>query len=261
MSTAEFDPVLDMFNTTLPEIPTVSVTEAKNSSNTVSEGSVDHGDILPNPASVSRTAIQSNKRPAGDLTDCAEQAGRRVRLKTANVKELLRVAKNKIELYTFTVIASPTLSSYVTDGYLRQLVMGVLERHPNWGYTKEVREDPLKKKIVLNKVMTRLTDRRSKIKAVIVDSLGAEYPLDPTKNRQPQDILELCQEIAALAGGSLEDDKFKVTLQMGFKAILDRDLDHYGQAPVGNYYGIETSPSQQVSEGAARGQVVMEDEV
>ncbi|PSR73930.1 hypothetical protein PHLCEN_2v10253, partial [Hermanssonia centrifuga] len=136
---------------------------------------------------------------------------------------------NKIELYTFTVIASPTLSSYVTDGYPRQLVMGVLERHPNWGYTKEVREDPLKKKIVLNKVMTRLTDRRSKIKAVIVDSLGAEYPSDPTKNRQPQDILELCQEIAALAGGSLEDDKFKVTLQMCARVALFVSLSSVSQ--------------------------------
>ncbi|PSR72984.1 hypothetical protein PHLCEN_2v11150 [Hermanssonia centrifuga] len=357
MSVIQTDPVLDMFNTTLPaEIEAVSGMEAQNSSTAVEvSDDQDASEILPTP-SVLRTTAQCNKRPADDLTECAEQAGRRVRLKPANIKELVRVAKfsteergiyqlaflmkideslklinfsemthwsisalltYKIELYTFTVIASPSLSSYVTDGYPTQLVMGVLERHPVWGYTKEVREDPLKKKIVLNKVMTRLTDRRAKIKGVIIESLGAIHPLDPSKNRQPRDILELCQDIAGLAGGSLDEDKFKVTLQMcarvalfrsvltttyahaiqtalakrqavpsfwstvdksldgirarcnnnatllsqGFKAILDKDLDTYGQAPVSDYSGVEITPSQQVSEGAVRGRAIMEDEV
>ncbi len=94
MSIIQTDPVLDMFNTTLPaEIEAVSGMEAQNSSTAIKvSDDQDVSEILPTPF-VLRTTAQCNKIPADNLTECAEQAGQRVRLKPANIKELVRVAK------------------------------------------------------------------------------------------------------------------------------------------------------------------------
>ncbi|KAH9949934.1 hypothetical protein B0H21DRAFT_889360 [Amylocystis lapponica] len=149
----------------------------------------------------------SNKRAAEDLTQFAASASRRVRLKKSAEKELNLVAKDKIEHYTFAGLISPALPFYIKDSTPIKLVMGILEKHPAWGYTKEVKNDKSKADMVKMRVQVRLTDRRAVIKRTIMLSLGPELqPRNSPASEQStsskrveavrQDIVKLCTVIA-----------------------------------------------------------------
>ncbi|KAH9929131.1 hypothetical protein B0H21DRAFT_712055 [Amylocystis lapponica] len=181
-----------------------------------------------------------NKRAAEDLTQFAVSTSRRVRLKKSAEKELNLVAKfsapqreiwtaaqilklhdrleeiqpaeakwkipqtllDKIEHYTFTGLISPALPFYIKDSTPIKLIMGILEKHPAWGYTKEVKNDKSKADMVKLRVQVRLTDRRAVIKKAILLSLGPE--LQPRNNTASSkrveavrlDIVKLCTIIA-----------------------------------------------------------------
>ncbi|KAI0644716.1 hypothetical protein C8Q79DRAFT_791561 [Trametes meyenii] len=151
---------------------------------------------------------QRRAEDAFDLTQDADWAARRVRLKPADADTLRGVAqlspsqrefwtnamllkirerleiiipadaqwtmsenlKDKIEHYVFIVLCSPVLPDYVNKKNNVKLVANILACHPSWGYTKEVQDDKYKRNIVLSRIGTQLTDRRSDIKEVVSTS-------------------------------------------------------------------------------------------
>ncbi|CDO77296.1 hypothetical protein BN946_scf184753.g46 [Trametes cinnabarina] len=163
-----------------------------------------------------QTPLAGQRRHAAeafDLTQEANWASRRVRLKPSEHDALLAISKlspaqremwtdamllkmnqrleaiapadaqwtisqnlkvDKIEQYTNAVLCSPVLGEYVTKQNSTKLVAGILARHPSWGYSQEVQADKYKRDIVLARIGQRLTDRRSDMKEVILLSLGPE---------------------------------------------------------------------------------------
>ncbi|EIW54555.1 uncharacterized protein TRAVEDRAFT_52251 [Trametes versicolor FP-101664 SS1] len=206
-----------------------------------------------------------------DLGQHAEWAAQHVRLKPAGAQELKRVAqldrhqreilttamllklqeqiesiipadaqwsisenlKEKIELYTFTVLCSPKLALYVDKQAPTKLVLGILERHPSWGYTKDIKCDKYKRDIIAARVGTRLSDRRSDIKETIMLSLGPDGQPAPSSttaasgvNKQSPQLLhvvDLCQAIIDKGPNSICED-VKVTLQMCARVAFLRKI-------------------------------------
>jgi len=155
-----------------------------------------------------------NKRPAEDLSEYTAATLRRVRLKASGQTDLKYVSKlspaqrsiwisaqillmhdrldniqpvdakwqipetlwDKIEHFTFAGLVSPALPSYIKDGSPIRLVMGILEKHPQWGFTKEVKNNKSKSDVVRARVQLRLTDRRAAIKRAIMLSIGPPPP-------------------------------------------------------------------------------------
>ncbi|KAL6307977.1 hypothetical protein BKA93DRAFT_822945 [Sparassis latifolia] len=167
----------------------------------------------PTTAATLRT---SSKWPAKDLTQFASLAARRVRLRPAGEKELDRVSKDKIDHYTFALLLSPVLPFYLAKNTASlgpiKLVMGILEKHPSWGFTKEVKGDKYKFDIVVKRVQTHLTDQRAELKEVITLSLGPEGLSEAhgeqmgtvskaLKKKTPDpvqlDIVELCKALVS----------------------------------------------------------------
>ncbi|CDO77983.1 hypothetical protein BN946_scf184811.g4 [Trametes cinnabarina] len=197
-----------------------------------------------------------------DLSQHADWAACRVRLKTAGTQELKKIAqlnpaqrellntalllklsekieaiipsdaqwmmsenlKEKIEQYTFAVLCSPKLELYVEKQGPTKLLMSILERHPSWGYTKDIKNDKYRRDIIIARVGTRFTDRRSDMKELILLSLGPE--LQPPPSKSPSDsptlnkpaaqqinIVTLCENIIAKGPRSICED-VTVTLQM-----------------------------------------------
>ncbi|KAH9942015.1 hypothetical protein B0H21DRAFT_751758 [Amylocystis lapponica] len=217
--------------------PQLSADEDSGSS-TNEPGSTSTALSLLNTAS--RELNTGDKRPAEDLSQYAAAAGRRVRLKLDNQREaeqfsrlsssqrqvwtaihLLKLQEHleaiqpadakwnmpdtlaaKIEHYTFAVLVSPALAFYVRGSGPLKLVMGILEKHPAWGYTRQVKNDKYKADIVEQRVKTRLTDRRSNIKDLIWLSLGPAHkpPVsDGSSSKKPEPVLlnivQLCTAV------------------------------------------------------------------
>ncbi|KAI0819959.1 hypothetical protein BC628DRAFT_1399598 [Trametes gibbosa] len=207
-----------------------------------------------------------------DLTQHADWAARRVRLKTSGTQELKKIAqlnpaqrevltmalllklsekieaiipadaqwtmsenlKEKIEQYTFAVLCSPKLELYVEKQGPTKLLTNILERHPSWGYTKDVKNDKYKRDIIVARVGTRFTDRRSDMKEIIVLSLGPE--LQPPPSKSPSDsstpnkpaakqinVVTLCESIIAKGPRSICED-VTVTLQMCARVAFLRKI-------------------------------------
>ncbi|OSD08228.1 hypothetical protein PYCCODRAFT_1462505 [Trametes coccinea BRFM310] len=158
-----------------------------------------------------QTPLAGQRRRAAeafDLTQEANWASRRVRLKPSEHDALLTISKlspaqremwtdamllkmnqrleaiapadaqwtisQNLKVYTNAVLCSPVLGEYVTKQNSTKLVAGILARHPSWGYSQEVQADKYKRDIVLARIGQRLTDRRSDMKEVIPLSLGPE---------------------------------------------------------------------------------------
>ncbi|KAI0827856.1 hypothetical protein BC628DRAFT_1317658 [Trametes gibbosa] len=195
-----------------------------------------------------------------DLTQHADWAARRVRLKTAGTQELKKIAqlnpaqreilntalilklseqikaiipaeaqwamsknlKEKIEQYTFAVLCLPKLELYVKKQGPTKLLMSILEHHPSWGYTKDIKNDKYKHDIIVARIGVRFTDRRSLLRTIIVCSLGPELqpPASQGSGASPNksvplriNIVELCKNIIAKGPKSISEDT-SVTLQM-----------------------------------------------
>ncbi|KAI0915931.1 hypothetical protein AcV5_003402 [Taiwanofungus camphoratus] len=160
---------------------------------------------LPSSNLLTHGSHTGNKRPAEDLTQFAAVTSCQVRLKKSGEQELNLVARlsapqreiwtaaqilklhewlediqpadakwkipqtllDKIEHYTFAGLISPALPFYVKNSTPIKLVMGILEKHPVWGYTREVKNDKSKADTVKIRVQVHLTDRRAVIKKAI----------------------------------------------------------------------------------------------
>lgn len=182
-----------------------------------------------------------DKRPAEDLCQYAAAAGRQVRLKADDQHEAERFARltqaqrqvwgavhmlklqdqlqaiqpakalwsmsdtltAKIEQYSFAILVSPALMFYVKEAAPVKLIIGILESHPEWGYTKPVRNDKYKSDIVKDRAKVRLTDRRSNIKDMITLSFGPEDWVPALKESASKktvpirlNIVQLCTAIS-----------------------------------------------------------------
>ncbi|KAH9917047.1 hypothetical protein B0H21DRAFT_827875 [Amylocystis lapponica] len=138
--------------------------------------------------------------------------------------DIPKTLRDKIENYTFIVLLSPVLSYYLgkTAGASSpvKLVQGILENHPSWGFTKEVRADKYKCDIVVKRIQVRLTDRRAEIKEAIMLSLGPDESItEKTVSKASKkkmaghvklNIVELCQVVVAKYAAS----NAVVTIQM-----------------------------------------------
>ncbi|KAI0071056.1 hypothetical protein K474DRAFT_1776424 [Panus rudis PR-1116 ss-1] len=191
---------------------------------------------------VVQTGLSNKRPATEDALQFANAVGRQVRLKTEHQEELKKIASfdsdtarilwigaqllknterldainppdaqwklpsnlyNKIELYTFLIITSPKCCVYVRNknGPIKALT-SILEKHPSWGYTSEVRDDKYKNDIVEERIRQRLTDRRASLKTAISKSIGDSGP-DPTQpNTNCQDILELAQAVIQIHNAS-----------------------------------------------------------
>ncbi|KAH9920180.1 uncharacterized protein B0H18DRAFT_1122141 [Fomitopsis serialis] len=119
---------------------------------------------------------------------------------------------SEIEYYTYAVLCSPVLPTYVSGSYPVGVVLKIVSANPGWGYTPEVKNDKQKQEIVAERVRTRLTDRRSAIKTAILLSIGPEklteldaMHLTKPKNAKTQptppvklNILQLAAEVSGL---------------------------------------------------------------
>ncbi|KAJ7751904.1 hypothetical protein DFH07DRAFT_960727 [Mycena maculata] len=242
-----------------PELPPTSSPTGLSSS--ANEGGSDPPSssafICPSIAPVATNPL---KRPAEDLTQLASTVARKIKLNSDDRDAMVRYAKATPEeqrlltfgqllkvgsqlafihpsdaLYTVTPLLRgkirkhcarsmlcPTIPSYREDDAIKQ-VTRILLKYPSWGYTKAIKNDSVKSKIV-NKVITKdLTDLRFDIKKAIGDSVW--LPTPPKEKRAfvkrdlSQDIISLCETLVALP--SVKSALVPVTFDMlGRVAIL-----------------------------------------
>lgn len=180
-----------------------------------------------------------NRQPVeDDLVQYADQVARRVRLKPAGQQELRGLAmltmderiiwiaahilrseerleviqpadaqwvlpkllKDKIDIYSYLLLVSPSLSFYVKQSIPVSRMKKLLEHHPQWGYTTEVRNDTYRSGIVMKRIQDRLTDRRAELKHIIWLSLGPDMlPSSASAKARAAaakiDILTLCEAV------------------------------------------------------------------
>ncbi|KAI0682537.1 hypothetical protein BC835DRAFT_1424262 [Cytidiella melzeri] len=84
------------------------------------------------------------------------------------ISDLLR---GKIEIYVYNALVSPQASGYLED--CNRVVLGILESHPKWGLTLEVKENPTHYQVVCSRVSERFNDRRRYIKLAINEDIFA----------------------------------------------------------------------------------------
>ncbi|TFY60328.1 hypothetical protein EVJ58_g5222 [Rhodofomes roseus] len=156
-------------------------------------------------SALSTLSAGQKRRAEDDLIQYAERTARRVRLRPAGQQELQDVArlspdersvwlaarllkneqhleviqpadaqwllpkglKDKIDLYTFLILLSPELPAYLKNSVPVKRMKTLLEQHPQWGYTAEVRGDSYKNEIVMKRIQERFTDRRAEIKQLV----------------------------------------------------------------------------------------------
>ncbi|KAK7682233.1 hypothetical protein QCA50_014820 [Cerrena zonata] len=98
------------------------------------------------------------------------------------------------------------------------MLIAVIERHPGWGYTSEIKEDNQKAKIVLTVVQNTLTHARSSIKGVLGRSFGDPDPNEPENDRLRvgcADIVQLTRDsIRTLDTNRLVVNKTRANLAM-----------------------------------------------
>ncbi|KAI0681983.1 hypothetical protein BC835DRAFT_1424985 [Cytidiella melzeri] len=83
----------------------------------------------------------------------------------------------KIELYSYYALVSPQATGYLEDG--ARLVLSILERHPKWGLTPEIKENPTHYHVVCSRVYECFNDRRRNIKLVIAELMGTVNQQNP----------------------------------------------------------------------------------
>ncbi|KAI0730236.1 hypothetical protein C8Q72DRAFT_951215 [Fomitopsis betulina] len=172
----------------------------------------------------------SNRQPAeDDLVQYADQVARRVRLRPAGQQELRglvmltmderiiwiaahilrseerleaiqpadaqwvlpKLLKDKIDIYSYLLLVSPSLSFYVKQSIPVSRMKRLLEHHPQWGYTTEVRNDTYRSGIVMKRIQDRLTDRHAELKHI-----GQICCLClPVRSHAKIDILTLCEAV------------------------------------------------------------------
>ncbi|KAH9828835.1 uncharacterized protein C8Q71DRAFT_863690 [Rhodofomes roseus] len=163
----------------------------------------------------------------------------------AAVWEIPRALHVAIEHYTYAVLCSTVLPTYVTDGYPVGAVTTILSANQGWGYTSDVRNNKLKREIVEKRVGGRLTDRRAAIKLLILFSIGPDRlielnaihftkPKNPKTQATPPVKLNVLQ-LAAEISGLYKLDPVRLTLELCARvAYLRRRLDTFLQTKPNN---------------------------
>ncbi|GBE79610.1 hypothetical protein SCP_0208100 [Sparassis crispa] len=172
--------------------------------------------------------------------------------------DLPRTLKDKIDHYTFALLLSPVLPFYLAKNTAPlgpiKLVMGILEKHPLWGFTKEVKGDKYKFDIVVKRVQTRLTDRRAELKEVITLSLGPEglseahgeqmgtvskAPKKKTPDPVQLDVVELCKALAAKHAATHVIISLEMCARVAFlRKLLLEMIKNPQLEPTGGYWAF-----------------------
>ncbi|KAJ7505956.1 hypothetical protein B0H11DRAFT_2220589 [Mycena galericulata] len=131
--------------------------------------------------------------------------------------------KNKIGKHCARRMLSPAVLSYKAGDLPLKQVQAILLKRPSWGYTKAVKADKVKSKMINKTIQKDLTDLRCDIKKTIGDSMW--LPSEPKAKRtfeklaQPQNIISLCETLVSMP--SVKDALVPVTFDMlGRVAIL-----------------------------------------
>ncbi|KAH8107678.1 hypothetical protein BXZ70DRAFT_903157 [Cristinia sonorae] len=162
------------------------------------------------PSQTSGVAVAGAKRRGEDLTQYATKAARRQKLKSASEKQVVAFAAaspaerevwmaamiikvidsvetiqsgeaqtklsatlyDKIETYSSKIILCPSLTRYRDEP--TKIIIGILERHPRWGLTPEVKDNKASFDPILSRAQTRLTERRGELKSLLTASLSKE---------------------------------------------------------------------------------------
>ncbi|KAI0692912.1 hypothetical protein BC835DRAFT_1492150 [Cytidiella melzeri] len=128
--------------------------------------------------------------------------------------KLPEVLKGKIELYSYNALVSPQATGYLEDG--ARIVLSILERHPKWGLTPEIKENPTHYHVVCSRVYERFNDRRRHIKLAIAESMGTVNQQNPDGDRlNVSDIFTLVSNATKLKGtSSMNLNSVNITVQM-----------------------------------------------
>ncbi|KAJ7144572.1 hypothetical protein C8R44DRAFT_974012 [Mycena epipterygia] len=223
--------------------------------------------ILNNPA-----PSNARKRPAEDVTQLASTVARKAKLNSDDREamnqyakaspeeqnllgyaQLLKVStqlasvhppdatytiplilKNKIGKHCARSALSPSISAYKADDIPLKRVMKVLLKYPGWGFTKAVKTDKLKSKVINKAIQKDLTDIRCDAKKLIGDSIW--LPSAPKAKRtfekrpEPQNIISLCEALVAMP--SVKGANIPVSFDMlGRVAILRALLTKHRDEP------------------------------
>ncbi|KAJ7790770.1 hypothetical protein B0H14DRAFT_3891014 [Mycena olivaceomarginata] len=169
------------------------------------------------------------KRPAEDLSQCAERTARNLRLKLESTEVLKaygelpaaeqsiwlagRDLEGAIDQYHFLVMIDPNASTYVKKGKTSPInrLTGHLLRIPNSGLTSALTHDKSKMNVIEGRMRYKFTHSRNLIKDLIVESVG--NPDTEDESGQSMDIITLCQQVIDLGSSKLTTD-IKVSVEM-----------------------------------------------
>ncbi|TFY58536.1 hypothetical protein EVG20_g8109 [Dentipellis fragilis] len=121
--------------------------------------------------------------------------------------------ESKIDSFAIIIVLCPTLSAYVEKEVAVRLMMDLINRHPEWGFTAAAKKNKQAMDAVLLRVQSKLTERRYDVKKIIKRTLPAgDDTAEPAvqKNQSSADILSLCQALVKIYKG----DELKVTVPM-----------------------------------------------
>ncbi|TFK22440.1 hypothetical protein FA15DRAFT_706325 [Coprinopsis marcescibilis] len=220
----------------------------RSSSPALSDNNQDEDEELPSIASGTR------KRQLKDYTNFSKQASRNVRLKVGSdgEKAVVRFSKlsataqritiyaslqaltsqmdtvsasnlvydipsqlvSRIDCYAFTLVISPTCSSYIAKRGLLCIILAHLEKNPQWGYTTAVKAEKHKHDTIVKRIQKALTTRRNSVKTFIKTSLGyAGRGTTMLKTNNTWDVVELCNTVIA-SGDNVMSSRVTPTLPM-----------------------------------------------
>jgi len=191
----------------------------------------------------------------------------------------------KIENLAIQVLECPALTGYRDDA--TKLVIEILERHPQWGLTPEVKETQAKFDVIVDRVQTRLTERRSDIKWVMtrfpaanVVDLTVQILAKLRRGMKHSTIMDtkpnlrLCARVAFLrkilgedssakywktVDKQLESIRVKFTaypnpqesISRLFQIVLQDDISLYGRVDLDGLIGVPSSAAQAEVEAVA----------
>ncbi|KAJ7730506.1 hypothetical protein B0H14DRAFT_3616773 [Mycena olivaceomarginata] len=223
--------------------------------------------IMPTLDDCVPLSANSRKRPAEDVTQLASTVSRKIKLNAEDRESVSRFAKaspeeqqllsygqllklstqlaaihpsnamytvpallkSKISKHSARTVLNSGVSAYKADLALKA-VETVLLNHPAWGYTKTVKGDVSKNKVVKRLIQKDLTDVRHDIKKTIGDSMW--LPSAPKVKRtfeklaEPGNIITLCEALVSMP--SVKAANIPVTFDMlGRVAVLRAVLIKY----------------------------------
>ncbi|KAI0069603.1 hypothetical protein K474DRAFT_1774793 [Panus rudis PR-1116 ss-1] len=121
---------------------------------------------------------------------------------------------SKMECYANMVLLSPLLGAYVTEPTTpADLVIKILERHPQYGLTAEVKNNSVKHDKIFRTIQSRCTALRSTMKKQVWASLG-KYDQSTGKFTGAQDIVSFTKALAASAAKRAGKVTVVVTVQL-----------------------------------------------